>query len=130
MRKSTVPPLRGLSSRGRTAYNQENVMYVGLGLTKATHEFVMLHYFATDSAQIWDDLDSMDYIGLLTRSYSTSKGLSCPAAVTCGTVVSKAPTPLVDCQHDNTSAAVPWSHALSACLSHGGFGPFVVTSYA
>ncbi len=44
------------------AYNQENVMYVGLGLTKATHEFVMLHYFATDSAQIWDDLDSMDYL--------------------------------------------------------------------
>ena len=41
------------------AFNQENVMYVGLGLTKATHEFVMLHYFATDSAQIWDDLDSM-----------------------------------------------------------------------
>ena len=34
-------------------------MYVGLGLTKATHEFVMLHYFATDSAQIWDDLESM-----------------------------------------------------------------------
>ena len=41
------------------AYNQQNVMYVGLGLTKATHEFVILHYFATDSAQIWDDLESM-----------------------------------------------------------------------
>ena len=40
-------------------YNQQNVMYVGLGLTKAAHEFVMLHYFATDSAQIWDDLESM-----------------------------------------------------------------------
>ena len=40
-------------------YNQQNVMYVGLGLTKATHEFVMLHHFATDSAQIWDDLESM-----------------------------------------------------------------------
>ena len=37
------------------AFNKENVSYVGLGLTKATHEFVMLHYFATDSAQIWDD---------------------------------------------------------------------------
>ena len=44
------------------AYNQENVMYVGLGLTKATYEFVMLHYFATDSAQIWDDLDSMCHL--------------------------------------------------------------------
>ena len=41
------------------AYNKQNVMYVGLGLTKAAHEFVILHYFATDSAQIWDDLDSM-----------------------------------------------------------------------
>ncbi len=39
-----------------------NVRYVGLGLTKATHEFLMLHYFAIDSAQIWDDLDSMRYL--------------------------------------------------------------------
>ena len=40
-------------------FNHQNVMFVGLGLTKATHEFVMLHYFATDSAQIWDNLESM-----------------------------------------------------------------------
>ena len=33
---------------------------VGLGLTKAAHEFLMLHYFATDSAQIWDDLDATE----------------------------------------------------------------------
>ena len=39
--------------------NQCNVQYVGLGLTKASHEFLMLHYFATDSFQIWDDLDSL-----------------------------------------------------------------------
>ena len=39
--------------------NQCNVQYVGLGLTKASHEFLMLHYFATDSSQIWDDLDSL-----------------------------------------------------------------------
>ena len=45
-------------------------MYVGLGLTKATHEFVMLHYFATDSAQIWDDLESMSN---LTFVHATSK---------------------------------------------------------
>ena len=39
-------------------YDQATVQYVGLGLTKAAHEFLMLHYFATDSAQIWDDLDA------------------------------------------------------------------------
>ena len=38
--------------------NETPVQYVGLGLTKASHEFLMLHYFATDSAQIWDDLDA------------------------------------------------------------------------
>ena len=27
---------------------------VALGLTKATHEFLVLHYFATDSANSWD----------------------------------------------------------------------------
>ena len=40
------------------AFNEANVQFVGLGLTKASHEFLMLHYFATDSAQIWDDLDA------------------------------------------------------------------------
>ena len=39
-------------------YDQATVQYVGLGLTKAAHEFLMLHYFATDRAQIWDDLDA------------------------------------------------------------------------
>ena len=39
--------------------DQATVQYVGLGLTKAAHEFLMLHYFATDSAQIWDDLDAI-----------------------------------------------------------------------
>ena len=38
--------------------NETLVQYVGLGLIKASHKFLMLHYFATDSAQIWDDLDA------------------------------------------------------------------------
>ena len=57
------------------AYNQENVMYVGLGLTKATHEFVILHYFATDSAQIWDDLDSMSYLTFVHAPTRRAKAL-------------------------------------------------------
>ncbi len=40
------------------SFNDAAVQFVGLGLTKASHEFLMLHYFATDSAQIWDDLDA------------------------------------------------------------------------
>ena len=40
------------------SFNEAAVQYVGLGLTKASHEFLMLHYFATDSAQIWNDLDA------------------------------------------------------------------------
>ena len=54
------PSLARLECPG--AYNQENVMYVGLRLTKTIHEFLMLHCFAIDSAQIWDDLDSMRYL--------------------------------------------------------------------
>ena len=50
------------------AYNQQNVMYVGLGLTKATHEFVILHYFATDSAQIWDEGTVFQIIRELTQA--------------------------------------------------------------
>ena len=50
------PSLARLEGAGLA--NETLVQYVGLGLTKASHEFLMLHYFATDSAQVWDDLDA------------------------------------------------------------------------
>ena len=68
--------------------NEAHVQYVGLGLTKASHEFLMLHYFATDSAQVWDDLDATQdlvfphaptrrahaYQALLASLHSSSNG--------------------------------------------------------
>lgn len=41
--------------RDKVAEIAQKVNVVALGGTKAMHEFLVLHYFATDSAQGWDE---------------------------------------------------------------------------
>ena len=46
----SVAPLESTATR-----NRQKVSIVALGATQAMHEFLVLHYLATDSAQGWDD---------------------------------------------------------------------------
>ena len=88
-------------------FNQQNVMYVGLGLTKATHEFVMLHYFATDSAQIWDDLESMRNLTFVHAPTRRAKA-----------VLALQKSHVAPWLRDHDFAAVLGSHASTARLLH------------
>ena len=87
--------------------NETLVQYVGLGLTKASHQFLMLHYFATDSAKVWDDLDATQDLVFPHAPTRRAHAYAGPVGFSCRSLVSPYAAPLVVVLYDFDPAFAP-----------------------